>query len=99
MSSLQDEPAAIAYQAKQTMPDAGIRATDWVVVRPTTHVAPGDLILCRYDGVMTAGRLLRSDGGLVFHDGTRCEDCSLREPHSLRVLGVVIAVCGEGAFH
>jgi hypothetical protein len=102
MNSLQinGEPIAHAYQATHSMPAVGIRASDWVLYRPTTFAAPGDLIFGKYDDTVSVGRLLRNDDGdLVFYDGATGKTCVLRKPHELRVFGVVIAVRGEGVFH
>lgn len=98
--SLGDEPIAHAYQATRPMPAVGIRASDWVVYRPTTNAVPGDLIFGKCDGEVSVGRLLRNEGGhLLFYDGATGETVVLRQPHKLRVFGVVIVVRGDGAFH
>lgn len=95
-----DRPIAHAYQARQSMPAVGIRASDWVLYRPNANAAPGELILGKYDGSVSIGRLLRGDDGtLVFYDGATGELGSLRHPHELRVFGVVFAVRGENLFH
>ena len=97
---IDNEPIAYAYQATQSLPAVGIRASDWVVYRPTSNAAPGDLVFGKYDGTVSVGRLLRNDDGeLAFYDGATGEMSSLRQPHELCVFGVVIAVRGEGAFH
>lgn len=97
---MDNEPIAHAYQATRSLPAVGIRASDWVVYRQTSNAAAGDLVFGKYDGTVSVGRLLHDDDGeLVFYDGTTGELSSLRQPHELRVFGVVIAVRGEGVFH
>lgn len=102
MSTVQhpDEPIAHAYQVTRAMPAVGIRASDWVVYRPTASAAPGDLIFAKYDGVVGIGRLLcNAEGDLVYRDGATGEVGLITRPHQLRVFGVVIAVRGDGVFH
>jgi len=85
MNSLQinDEPIAHAYQATHSMPAVGIRASDWVLYRPTTFAAPGDLIFGKCNGTVTVGRLLRNDDGdLFFYDGATGETCAHTVQHA-----------------
>jgi len=91
------EPVAYAYQASVAMPAVGIRATDWIVCRSTNIATRGDLIVARFRGSVVAGRLLRSEGGrYLFCDG-KCHP--IAKSDELQVLGIVIAVRGEHAFH
>jgi len=89
-----------AYQALVAMPAVGIREGDWIVYRPTAATTFGDLIFARFRGDVVTGRLLRGAGGEhLFFDGRRGEYHPIAKSSELQVLGIVIAVRGEYAFH
>ena len=94
------DSVAYAYQASVAMPSVGIRATDWIVYRTTNIATRGDLIVVELDGDVVVGRVSCSrDGRCAFCDGRTGECRPIEKADSLHVLGIVIAVCGEHAFH